>query len=311
MITKEELLNYNFPPKIDFNYEENRLRLRNINQLQRFLRNVTEYPYIISDYEGMKPVDFKSKYVKLTNNEKIHDDCKNFIVKLNNYCENFNISRNYLIKKLLNDEAFASSFIVDFKKQNPYEPFVENYFAFLDKDIKLIHNFMHLPVSGAHAKYVYNGLICGEDMKKSVKITPPSVDFIWEYHFKDKKMNFYASHKYTQGSGTAQKNQMKDLEHFLDHSLQSASPNDYFIALMDGNYYTDYPYPNYVDNPKPKIIEHIKDTKQNKKCKVCTSINLIETLIELIEKWLMEKFTIEEIKEEFEKLEIIKAKIAL
>lgn len=310
MIPKEKLIEFEMPEKINFENEENRLRKRNMQQLQSFLSSISLYPKIIDDFESLLKSDFIKKYSIITHNEKIYDDCKNFLIKITNYSHNFSLSRNYLIRRLKEDETFASNFIIDFKKQNPYEPFVENYFMFLETKLNLIRNFKHLPVSGPTAKYVYNGLICDESIKMNVQITPPSVDFVWEYTFKNKCMKFYASHKYTQGTGTAQKNQMRDLETFLEHSLQSSiTNNQYFIAIMDGNYYTDYIYPNYSGEHKPKVIEHIKATKENKKCKATTSIYLIETILNLIQVWLSENFNKNEIIEEMEKVQIIRGMI--
>lgn len=306
MISIEELEKYSFPNKIDFESEENRLRSKNMQQLQSFLNNLVNYPEMIMDYESLKPKEFTRKYSLKTNNDEIYNDCKNFIVKITNYAEKFDLSRNYLIKKLQEDQALASNFIVDFKKQNPYETFVEKYFKYLDTDIKLISNFKHLPVSGPTAKYVYNGLIQNDKIKKNVQETPPSVDFVWDYSFKGKLMHFYASHKYTHGEGTAQKNQMRDLETFLDHSLKSVTNNNYFIAIMDGNYYTNSIYPNYNAIPKPKVIDHIKSMRENEKCKVATSLTLIDTIIDLIESFLKSNFDYEGVKDELEKLHLLK-----
>lgn len=306
MISIEELEKYNFPNPIDFNTEENRLRSKNMQQLQNFLSNLIKCPEMINDYELLKPKEFTRKYALITNNEDIYIDCKNFILKITNYADNFDLSRNYLIKKLQEDQALASNFIIDFKKQNPYEKIVEKYFKYLETDIKLINNFKHLPVSGPTAKYVYNGLIQDDKIKNHVQETPPSVDFIWDYSFNDKSMHFYASHKYTHGEGTAQKNQMRDLETFLDHSLKSVTNNNYFIAIMDGNYYTDSIYPNYNASPKPKVIEHIKSMRENEKCKVATSFTLIDTIIDLIEKFLKSNFDYDSVKDELKKLEILK-----
>ena len=306
MLSKEQLLNYNFPDPIDFVAEENRLRTKNMKQLQDFLNDVIKFPEIINDYDELGAVEFKKKYIHLTGNDNIHNDCKNFLIKITNYSNDFDLSRNYLIRKLQDDQALASNFIIDFKKQNPYEPFVEKYFSFLEDELGLISGFKHLPVSGPIAKYVYNGLICDATIKESVQETPPSVDFVWEYRYKNKTMYFYASHKYTHGEGTAQKNQMRDLETFLGHALQSVQTNNnYFIAIMDGNYYTDHFYPNYNGTPKPKVIDHIRNTKQNEKCKVATSFDLIRVIINLIKHFLNRNFEINEISEEIEKLDIL------
>ncbi len=312
MISKEEILKFDFPEPIDFVAEENRLRTKNMEQLQNFLNVLTKYPSLIDDYENLSTTSFKRKYIALTGNDNIHDDAKNFIIKITNYSNNFDLSRNYLIRKLQDDQALASNFIIDFKKQNPYEPFVEKYFMFLDSKLKLVYNFKHLPVSGPSAKYVYNGLICDESIKESVQETPPSVDFIWDYTFEGKTMHFFASHKYTHGEGTAQKNQMRDLETFLGHALQSVlTNNNYFIAIMDGNYYTDYYYPNYNGSPKPKVIEHIKNTKQNNKCKVATSYDLIKVILDLISEFLNNNFTDSvALNEEKEKIQILYSKLS-
>ena len=179
MISKEELLRYNMPKKINFEEEENRLRKRNIFQLNNFLSQVSIHPNLIIDFESLSKREFVNKYSTLTGNDKIYEDCNNFLIKINNYASNFNLNRNYLIRRLQDDEIFASNFIIDFKKQNPYEPFVEQYFSFLDNDLKLLIDFKHLPVAGPTAKYVYNGLICDESIKQSVQSTPPSVDFVW------------------------------------------------------------------------------------------------------------------------------------
>ena len=310
MISKEQIVDYKMPEPIDFIGEENRLRSKNMKQLQDFLNAIITNQNLIDDYETMRPLDFKRKYIPLTNNNDIYKDCENFIVKISNYCNSFDLSRNYLIRKLQDDQALASNFIIDFKKQNPYEPFVEKYFKFLDTELHLINNFRHLPVSGPTAKYVYNGIICDESIKTSVQETPPSVDFIWDYSFNGKTMYFYASHKYTHGEGTAQKNQMRDLETFLGHAFQSATTNNnYFIAIMDGNYYTDCSYPNFNGNPKPKIIDHIRSTKQNVKCKVATSYNLIKIIIEMIKYFLNQHFDSSLTESEIEKLDLIYSKL--
>ena len=309
MIAKEKIIEFSFPDSIDFAAEENRLRSKNMKQLQDFLEAVVKYPSIVDDCENLSASMFKQKYSCLTENDNIYEDAKNFIVKITNYSNNFNLNRDFLIRKLQDDQALASSFIIDFKKQNPYEPFVKKYFEFLETDLDLIYNFKHLPVSGPSAKYIYNGLVCGEEIKKKVTETPPSVDFVWNYSFNGKEINFYASHKYTHGAGTAQKNQMKDLEKFLDNSLKSVSANEYFIAIMDGNYYTDSYYPNYSGSHKPRVIEHIKNTRQNNKCKVATSYDLVKIIIELIVYFLETNFEDSQTKEELEKLNILYSKL--
>ena len=100
MISKEELMNFEFPEPIDFIAEENRLRSKNMKQLQDFLNVIICYPSIIDDFDNLNTTSFKRKYIALTGNENIYDDAKNFIIKITNYSNNFELSRNYLIRKL-------------------------------------------------------------------------------------------------------------------------------------------------------------------------------------------------------------------
>ena len=281
MIDKENLEKYQFPNPINFEAEENRLRKQNMNILKIILDYISQFPEMIEDIDELKERTFKEKYQ--INQEKIYKEIKNFSVKVNNFAEKFNLNKHFLIERIKFDDVLSSNFITDFKKQNPYEPFVETYFKFLERDLHFIYNFKHLPVDGPQAIYVYNGLICDESIKSSVAETPPSVDFVWEYSFKTLLIKFYASHKYTSGCGTAQKNQMKDLETFLHHANSSAlTNNDTFIAIMDGNYYTDNAYPNFRGNPKPRIIDHIRATRENVKCKIATSLTLVSVIIDVV-----------------------------
>ena len=289
MISKEELENYSFPDPINFEAEENRLRKQNIDALKVILDFLSTNPDMIEDIDNLQKRLFKEKYQ--IEQDKIYSDLKNFSIKVNNFANNFNLNKHYLIERLKFDDVLSKNFITDFKKQNPYESFVETYFKFLEKDLHFISGFKHLPVDGPHAIYVYNGLICDDSIKASINESPPSVDFVWEYNFKSMKIKFYASHKYTSGYGTAQKNQMKDLETFLQHSNCSAlTNNDTFIAIMDGDYYVNNKYPNFRGNPKPIIIDHIKATKENAKCKVATSLNLISVIIDVVETKLKTSF---------------------
>ena len=306
MISKEELIEYKYPNPINFHDEEYRLRKININKLRNMLNFMTRNPEILSDFKELKTIKFNKKYGNLLGDKKIKKEMQNFFEKVDNYVNDYEINKSFLIERLKRDDLLCNNFIVDFKRQNPYEPYVLKYFKYLEKDLRFLCDLKHLPTNGLNARYVYNGIISGEEIKSQINETPASVDFVWKYEFNEKTMNFYASHKYTSGYGTAQKNQMRELENFLNHSIKSAiTNNDFFIAMMDGNYYTDYYYPNFNGTPKPKIIEHIRNTKQNTKCRVATSFDFIAVVVELIKNWLNKNFKKEEIQEEIEKLEII------
>ena len=101
MISKEELMNFEFPEPIDFIAEENRLRSKNMKQLQDFLNVIICYPSIIDDFDNLNTTSFKRKYIALTGNENIYDDAKNFIIKITNYSNNFEQS-NLTVSHQLN-----------------------------------------------------------------------------------------------------------------------------------------------------------------------------------------------------------------
>lgn len=305
MLELEELKKYSFPEKINFGREEERLRLLNVSQTKDLLYLLEQYPHMLEDYETLKAREFKKKYVKLTSDDKIYDKCKNFYTKVENYAKCFNINKKFLVEKLKREDLLCNNFIVDFKRQNPYEIFVENYFQYLDKDLGLLQEFKHLPVSGPTALYVYSGIITDDKIKKSVGNLPSSVDFVWKYSFRGREVMFYATHKYTNGTGTAQKNQMRELEKFLENARQYAGGDKVFIAIMDGNYYSDYPYPNFKSKPKPSVFQHIKDRMETSTCKVATSYSFTAVLIGVLKSWLCNTFKIEDVADEIEKLDYV------
>lgn len=310
MVSLDEITNYTIPEKIDFQAEEIKLRETNIKQIFNFLEIVSKYPEIVSDYqkvenEELLRKDFKAKYCTKTENEEIETDCKNFLTKFENFANDFEIKIEDLIARMMQDEYLAYKFIIDFKKQNPYESLVEDYFSFMEKDLQLTSEFKHLPVSGKDAIFVYEGIIFQDLLKAKVVETPSSVDFVWNYEFKKRKLEFYASHKYTHGSGSAQKHQMKELEAFLKHSSKTDDQNLCFIAIMDGNYYTDFPYPNLDRTPRPKIIEHIKEMYEKDNRLVATSNDLFEKILIKIKEWLEKNFSPADIKEEIAKIDIL------
>lgn len=304
MIDIEQIKKYKFPSSIDFKDEERRLREKNIVELQKTTSYFFQNPSLFEDFENMNSKSFKTKYRYLVlQDSEFYHKIKNLILKVTNYCNNFGLDKKYLLTLIHNDSIIRNSFIIDYKKQNPYESFVCKYFKYLENDLNLIRNFEHIPVSGPKALYIYNGLIQNEEIKESVQNTPPSVDFIWQYTFNNKTCYFYATHKFTSGTGTAQKNQMRDIEKYLDHSKQNSNKNNFFFAWMDGDYYTNHNYPNY--KPSEIILEHIKKIYENDKIKIVTSYSFIYTLIFTIRNWLQVNFNEEIIKEELYKLELI------
>ena len=73
---------------------------------------------------------------------------------------------------------------------------------------------------------------------------------------------------------------------------------------------------SFKNNGKLKLLiivgtrpEIIRLSKENKKCKVATSFNLIYVILEMIEIWLKDNFNNAETYEELEKINIIKSKV--
>lgn len=162
-----------------------------------------------------------------------------------------NIEPNDFKNQILNNDLVASFLIKEPGKQNISEIIIAEEI----KKIPLLESFIN------YSATVKLFIVDGELTSKRVDGVK-SIDYSWIYNGKQ----IYATQKYTVGSGGAQDNQHNDIIISLKNAKKMKA--DYFIAIVDGNYYTE------------KKMNNLKKY-ETKNVKVCKSGTLEEILIEL------------------------------
>lgn len=233
MIDLEELKIYKIKDKINFQLEEHKLREQSLIDLQNYLKYITSKEYL--DFKKKDITKFVQTKYNIKDFKKYH---KNMELKINNFCKNWNINKNDLFNDLKTNTNLQRMFVIDFKKQNCYETMVYNYFLYLENELHLINNFQNLAIVGANSCYIYNGTIVYD--KPNDTNHSESIDFSFSYSYKDIILNFYISHKYTDGYGSGQFYQGLDIEKFLSFGHKLKNKNNICIALCDGTYFTNY-----------------------------------------------------------------------
>ena len=273
----------------------------NYNELYIFIKLNNKMDYaayrklcILLNIIPKNEIDFK-KWFKESN--------KKLNTKLVNYSNNNNLEIEFVKNKLKKDDNFIRIFVTDPKKQT----FNQHYAAkHIKNNIPFIVDFEELPSDGDNAMYVVNGQPClGKEVAK-IKTTK-SIDFRWYYKFKEKELTFYATHKYTEGSGGAQDNQFKDVEEFLKQARDCTNPDVVFLSITDGSHYQ-----MKVKNEKNKTkLKYLKSKYKGDRVVSTTTNTLLMDILPFIEKWLKENFTEEEYSDELIKINIIKNAINL
>lgn len=92
-------------------------------------------------------------------------------------------------------------------------------------------NIKNLPQTGKNALH----LTPEGQFSSTANGNSKAIDFYLE---KDDK-KYYIFHKFTEQSGGAQDNQLRDAINFLINAKNNKEINSYFVALLDGNYYKD------------------------------------------------------------------------
>lgn len=241
-------------------------------------------------------LDYKEKYkMKLQENiveMKKNMDSIDYIKKVKNFAEKFNIDEQKIIKKYKSDEVFSLFFVKDPLKQSFHEKTAATFIESLNikLNINMFQNFQNLPTSGKDALYVSNGNVIDYNTRQG-KSDGKSIDFYWEYQYKNKKVKFYASHKYTEVSGGSQDNQRNDVESFMEGARSNRSNNEMFYAITDGDYYTD-------------ILDDLNELHSNSHIKAITINHLAGDVARYIKTWLEKEFGCE-VKNEIDKLNTI------
>ena len=133
-----------------------------------------------------------------------------------------NLTVEEVKNKIMNDDLIGSFYIKDPSKQNISENVIGEFIYKIDG----VNDFINHP-SNVNL-FILDGKITNK-REDGIK----SIDYSWT--FKNKKI--YATQKYTNEPGGAQDHQFNEVIQFLKHS--SLNEDDFFIAIVDGNYYTD------------------------------------------------------------------------
>lgn len=197
---------------------------------------------------------------------------KETIEKIEKYALENDYSVNYIIQKLHEEPLLIDLFVKNPTKQGIHEKIAYDILSKID-DFK---NVDLLPKRGNSSLYITNGIIInGKEL--TTKEKTKSIDFYFEY----KDYSVYATHKYTKESGGSQDNQFNDVKYFLENAIKNTVKNNIFVAIVDGEYYTE----KKADNTTKKD-ELLLKTK-NTNCIVTDIYNIkkdLDTYIENIEK---------------------------
>ncbi|MFV8480334.1 hypothetical protein ACNQ2O_01790 [Mycoplasma sp. AA7A] len=168
--------------------------------------------------------------------------------KLEKEEERTNIPKEFIITQLVDYNILAiTKYAKDPNKQNIHESILYDYLLrdFNERGIK-ITDFSILPKGKGGKLITHDGIIINYDSK--VKKTNKTLDI----HFVYDGVDFYGSHKFTDESGGAQDNQFNDLKTFCESARNSRNNKNYFIAIIDGRYYTAKKRDELLDLCVPK-----------------------------------------------------------
>lgn len=152
------------------------------------------------------------------------------------FAERKGLSEEVIRHWLCTNDFAAYYFAKDPAKQTSHQLIAGNWI----KSLPFVTQFQTLPAGGDNALHIIGGRVV-----KAIDLTnknhPKSIDFSWEVSFSDpsyKKLQFYASHKYTKEGGGAQDNQFNDLYSFTEEAsgLQKDN-NTRILSLADGEFY--------------------------------------------------------------------------
>lgn len=180
--------------------------------------------------------------IRLAKENNLKDIRKNitrsdYMKKFKNYASKYGLPLNDIIQKVIEDDVVACFFTKDPQKQSIHEKTAAKFI----KDNKHVVNFKKLPASGANSLFLHDGEIISKKEHDRLKLTSKSLDFYWEVKVDNEVLKFYATHKYTNEGGGAQDHQYNEIIGFLNNANEVKKPNVFFLAISDGEYYTN-PY---------------------------------------------------------------------
>lgn len=304
---------------IDYDAEEARVRERNASILYDLLEIIQDEECIAFINNADKKtinkatlpqimINFYKKYVanideKVQNSaiiSKIKGEYSSLEEKIKSFAERWDYEPEYVRSILFVDDIFLLNFAKDPGKQT----FHQHYAAQWLRKLPFIENFNEPASGGKNALYVVNGAIIIGANKEEQK-TGKSIDFTWEYTFKEKTLSFYATHKHTKVAGGSQDNQYKDVQQFHEQSKNCMKQNICLLSITDGPYYLTKETSLTEDNMTK--LEYLNAGIHRGDRNLATTTNLLaQDIIPVIIKWLSRNFTSAEIEEEIKKLNILK-----
>jgi hypothetical protein len=136
-----------------------------------------------------------------------------------------------------NNIYLAIALAINPTRQKPHEKEAENWINQLSKKYNMIplyeFNSFKLPDNGSDALYIEDGEIIFKG-DKSDNNTTKALDF----GFKVGNTTVISSQKFTKEVGGAQKDYEIEMKNFMLYAKINKSPSMYFLALVDGEYYT-------------------------------------------------------------------------
>ncbi len=228
---------------------------------------------------------FKEQLHKNIEEMRANQNSSEYIEKVKNFIEKFELEEKEIMEKYEKDDVFALFFVKDPGRQSYHEKAAASFISSLNEklNINMFQNFENLPKSGKKTLYVANGNVIDCNTRQG-RSDGKSIDFYWEYNYKDKKLKFYASHKHTDSEGGSQDNQRNDVEAFMGGARNNRSNNEMFYAITDGPYYTN-------------IIDDLNEMYGNSHVKAITINDLPGDVAKYIRKWLSDEFGEEAMKE--------------
>ena len=190
-----------------------------------------------SNKKLIKEIEEKALEMRKENLKHLRSNIGLYEKKIKNFISRYDLEDKQLsiIKnKISTDELFAYQFIKDPYKQN----FVEKYVSDVIKEIDNVKNFVD------HKNAVNLFLKDGQVIKTKEVGCTKSLDYTFSY----KGKTCYCTQKYIRESGGAQDNQCRDVESFLKHAQKNKYKKELFIAIIDGEYFTEEKINYLIEN---------------------------------------------------------------
>lgn len=229
--------------------------------------------------------EFKKQLRENINEMRENPDSPEYIEKVKKFVEKFELEEKEIMEKYEKDDVFALWFVKDPGRQSFHEKIAAKFIESLNEQlgVDMFQNFENLPTGGRNALYVSNGNVIDYSTRQG-RSDGKSIDFYWEYNYKNKKLKFYASHKYTESFGGSQDNQRNDVEAFMEGARSNRSSNEKFYAITDGDHYKD-------------LIDDLNEMHGNSHVKAININDLPGDVAKYIKSWLQDEFGNDALKE--------------